>query len=94
MDLATHLHLVPKLRMSGTILSSSPYCFIACLGTALLYFAVFVIKSKVTMVWETCELCVKLKICKKLYTVKTSGYTAVSVNIQIPFQCKKAVFFQ
>ena len=65
MDLAMHLHLVPKLRVSGAILSSSPYCFIACPGTALLYFAVFVTmlcnKVKSNDGLETYELCVKLK---------------------------------
>ena len=42
MDLATHLQLVPKLRMDGAIVSLFPYCFISSPGTALLYFAVFV----------------------------------------------------
>jgi hypothetical protein len=40
LKLTAYLHIVARLRMSGTIPPFPPYAFVACPGTAYLYFTV------------------------------------------------------
>jgi hypothetical protein len=37
MKLTTHLHVVPKLRMSGTVLPHPAYALVVCVGTTFPY---------------------------------------------------------
>ena len=64
MRLATHLHLVPRLRMCGDVCSHCEYALKACRGaTVLLLFCEF----KKECIWEgayTGICCPCLNVCK------------------------------